>query len=230
MRRCLAVAALGAVLLAMPAWAQRGGGHGGGFGGHGGFSSHGAMGGMRGPGPGFHSGFAGFGRGGGRPGFGFRGGPHFRVRFGPYRRGFYPWWGWGYGYPWWYGDLGWYDDNGLYAQPYYPSSSYAPEYYPQDEALQAQQAEINRLSNEVDRLREQREAQQRASQPQPKAESTELVFRDKRTEEIQNYAIAGQTLWVLTEQHARKIPLSDLDIPATQKANEDRGVSFQLPR
>jgi hypothetical protein len=56
------------------------------------------------------------------------------------------------------------------------------------------------------------------------------VFRDQRTEEVENYAIAGQTLWIFTEQRARKIPLADLDIPATQRANEARGVGFAIPR
>jgi len=79
-------------------------------------------------------------------------------------------------------------------------------------------------------LREEREAQQAHQRPEAKPEPTELVFRDKRTEEIENYAIMGQTLWVLTEQRARKIPLADLDIAATQKANENRGIEFQIPR
>jgi len=46
---------------------------------------------------------------------------------------------------------------------------------------------------------------------------------------VKNYAIVGQTLWVLSGQRARKIPLTELDIPATKKVNDDRGVDFQLP-
>jgi hypothetical protein len=46
---------------------------------------------------------------------------------------------------------------------------------------------------------------------------------------VQNYAIVGETLWIVTEERARKVPISDLDIPATRKANEDRGVDFRLP-
>jgi hypothetical protein len=56
-----------------------------------------------------------------------------------------------------------------------------------------------------------------------------LVFRDQHTEEVGNYAIVGQTLWILSEQKAGKVPLDTLDIPATTKANEDRGVDFRLP-
>jgi len=40
---------------------------------------------------------------------------------------------------------------------------------------------------------------------------------------VENYAIAGQTLWVFTEQRARKIPLADLDIPATQGRTKPAG-------
>ncbi len=58
---------------------------------------------------------------------------------------------------------------------------------------------------------------------------TTLVFRDQHKQEIQNYAIVGRTLWSFAPQRTEKIPLSDLDIPATTKVNDDRGVSFRLP-
>jgi hypothetical protein len=56
-----------------------------------------------------------------------------------------------------------------------------------------------------------------------------LVFRDKHTQEVQNYAIVGKTIWVFDETRAAKFPLADLDIPATTKANEDRGIDFKTP-
>jgi hypothetical protein len=59
--------------------------------------------------------------------------------------------------------------------------------------------------------------------------ATLLVFRDQHTQEVHNYAIIGQTLWSFAPQRTQKIPLSDLDIPATTKANDDRGVTFRLP-
>jgi hypothetical protein len=31
------------------------------------------------------------------------------------------------------------------------------------------------------------------------------------------------------EQRARKVPVSDLDVEATRKANADRGVEFRFP-
>lgn len=62
--------------------------------------------------------------------------------------------------------------------------------------------------------------------PQP---PTLVVFKDGHTLELGNYAIIGTNLFDLTPGHARKIALADLDLEATRKQNEDRGVSFQLP-
>jgi hypothetical protein len=45
---------------------------------------------------------------------------------------------------------------------------------------------------------------------------------------VQNYMIAGQTLWVVDEQEATKIPLSDLDLDATRRENQANGVRFLL--
>ena len=62
--------------------------------------------------------------------------------------------------------------------------------------------------------------------PQP---STLLVFKDGHTVELGNYAIIGATLFDLTPGHTRKVALADIDLPATQRQNDDRGVSFALP-
>ncbi len=62
--------------------------------------------------------------------------------------------------------------------------------------------------------------------PQP---PTTLVFKDGHQLEIENYAIVSQTLYDLTPGHPRKIALADLDLSATEKQNDDRGVVFQLP-
>jgi hypothetical protein len=59
-------------------------------------------------------------------------------------------------------------------------------------------------------------------------EAAVLVFRDGHQQEVENYAIAGNKLIVLGEKTER-IQLSDLDLNATAKANEDRGVDFKMP-
>jgi hypothetical protein len=58
---------------------------------------------------------------------------------------------------------------------------------------------------------------------------TTLVFKDGRQLEVLNYAIVSHTLYDLTPGHARKIALSDLDLAATEKENDNRGVTFELP-
>ena len=58
---------------------------------------------------------------------------------------------------------------------------------------------------------------------------TVLVFHDQHKQEVENYAIVGETLWNFASQQTVKIPLSDLDIPATIKANQDRGITFSVP-
>jgi len=60
-------------------------------------------------------------------------------------------------------------------------------------------------------------------------QATVLVFRDQRKQEIQNYAIVGQALWILSPQRTEKIPLAEIDLAASAKANEDRGVEFRVP-
>jgi len=59
--------------------------------------------------------------------------------------------------------------------------------------------------------------------------STLLVFRDGHQTELQNYAIVGDTLFDLTDNRSHKIQLADHDLPATRKANDARGVEFQVP-
>lgn len=68
-----------------------------------------------------------------------------------------------------------------------------------------------------------------AASASDQSSATVLVFKDGRKAEVKNYAILGDVLYDLTPGHPRKIPLSDLDLEATQKVNEDLGTSFQLP-
>jgi hypothetical protein len=260
MRHQWAILAVCAAALVVSSTAQMhgGGSHGGGSMGHGGFSPSGSRAGFSSSGSGFRSG--GRIGSGQRFGSGFRSGIHQgsfrhgssfggfrRPGFGPRRFGnrvffstFSPGFFGYYGYPGYYG-------SGFYSSAdYYPSyDDYGSSYYAaQNEIAQQQQdmqqqQDIDRLEDEVARLREQRESQQRETRgaPPPQADSrsvvstaTLLIFRDKHTQEVQNYAIVGGTLWVFSEQRATKLPLSWLDIEATTKANEDRGVDFQVPQ
>ena len=71
-------------------------------------------------------------------------------------------------------------------------------------------------------------------EPVPPAEAADqphtiLVFKDGHQREIANYAIVGSTLFDLSDGLTRKVALAELDLPATVKQNDDRGVEFQLP-
>lgn len=58
---------------------------------------------------------------------------------------------------------------------------------------------------------------------------TTLVFKDGQQLDVANYAIVGNTLYDLTPGHRRKIALAELDLNATAKENDGRGIDFQLP-
>ncbi len=247
MRRWVFMAALSAVLLATPVWGQRGGRGGMSMGGgaRGGFVSRGGGAVYAGaPRAGAYWGAGSRGWGGRPPygGYGWRRSPYGYYPYRYWGAGYPGYYGYGfYSYPWWgwYGDADWDDDTSSYPTQSYPSYVYASpddsDAYAQNS--QIQQDEIDRLNQEVARLRDERQPQPPPSSyaaPSPaKAQvhaETLLVFRDRHTEEIENYAIVGKTLWVFTEQRSRKIPIAELDVPATTKANDDRGIDFRLPK
>jgi hypothetical protein len=234
MRRWLLLAALSFLLIALPVWAQRRGGgsnvgghfasRGGGahFASHGGFAAHSSS--------AFHGGS--FGHVSGiqlRTGDRFHNHRDHRGFYG--RRGYYPYYPYGYYpyagyYPYDYYDR--YDDPLAYDrqddQDVYAS---APSPAP-DQENSGLHRDVQTLSGKIDRLQADVEAR---NQPKPDAEpETALVFRDQHVEEVRNYAISGGTLWVLNDhQSGKKIPLTQLDLDATVKMNDDRGVDFQVP-
>ena len=73
------------------------------------------------------------------------------------------------------------------------------------------------------------EADVQAEEPVSAQPSTVLVFKDGHQSDVLNYAIVGDTLFDFADGRTRKILLADLDLKATQKANDDRGVDFRIP-
>lgn len=249
MHRRFLIAAFALLVASVQLSAQRGGGHvsGGGHGfggGHGGFASHGGFAGHASGGHAFSGMRAGstfragsFGRGStfhsrlSSRGFdrGFRhSGVGLRVRTRDFRNNCYGYGcAWGYGYPYLWGGIDpywWWDSDSSYDQDQQDQIGLANE--------------MNAQSLDQQRMREQgdQDAYARSAPPQPRdavrteaAPATVLVFRDQHKKEVQNYAIVGQTLWSFAPQHTQKIPLTDLDLPATVKANDERGVDFRVP-
>lgn len=63
---------------------------------------------------------------------------------------------------------------------------------------------------------------------------TILVFRDGHREEVDRYVIQGNTIYASSDywrtgSWTTRIPMSQLDVPATISANQARGVKFALP-
>jgi hypothetical protein len=241
MRSLLTTAAFVFALALLPVLAQHGGGHGSAGGHGGGFAAHGSFGGHFSGGHalgGMHSGSVSaahsFSRGpaSSRPRFSsrnsFRNFQRFRgpiiSNFGFRGRGFgrRGWPGWGAYYdPWWW-------DSG---------SSYDADYQRQLEIAQQMDAQSmdEQQARQGQGQREDQDLYARSTPAPREAERTEaapatlLVFRDQRKKEVQNYAIVGQTLWNFAPQRTEKIQLADLDLAATTKANDERGVDFQVP-
>jgi hypothetical protein len=256
MRPLIAMAGFVLLVGLTPVVAQHGGGHvsaggHGGFAGHGGFSGHSnAPAGGHGFG-GMHSG-SGFAGHSSTPASGtrplarpFSHAPHsssplsssrnfnhFHGRH-EHRHGFrsncYGYGcGWGYGYPYAYPYLG----GGIDPYWWWDSGS-SNDNYPEQQG-QMESADDTSAGNYEAQPGDQ-DAYARSS-PAPRQEertetapATVLVFRDQHRQEVQNYAIVGQTLWSFAPQHTQKIPLADLDVPATTKANDERGVDFHVP-
>ncbi|MGA8183667.1 MAG: hypothetical protein WB819_08485, partial [Terriglobia bacterium] len=51
--------------------------------------------------------------------------------------------------------------------------------------------------------------------------ATDFVFHDGHEMEVRDYAILGDTLWVFSEQTARRFPLADFNIAASRQVNEE---------
>ena len=58
---------------------------------------------------------------------------------------------------------------------------------------------------------------------------TVLIFRDGTRKEVKNYAIMGKDLIELGSGSLHRFPIADIDLAATQKENDVRGLDFKLP-
>jgi hypothetical protein len=139
----------------------------------------------------------------------------------PHGQGYYPW-------------------GGYYAVPYYDDeSAYADA--PTDDEYNGGPTIFDRRGPGTPAPRppdvagsnyaSDRQSDAPAPEPTPASDppQTVLIFKDGHQLEVANYAIVGDSLFDLTEGRRHKIALSDLNLTATSKQNEDRGIDFQLP-
>jgi hypothetical protein len=175
-------------------------------------------------------------------GYGYGSHHHQPYSNGSYRGDRYSRGGWGYALPYYYipfGDYGYgYDYVGgpdIYSGP--PAMYSGPAIGPNDPTLHiiVEQAPAQSYRPPTDDAQAEVASPPPKIQEQPSAardvkprEPTVLVFRDGHQQEVGNYAIMGQTVYVLDDR-TQKIPLANLDVPATVKANDDRGMEFKVP-
>jgi len=249
-RRLIAVA-LVVVAVALPACAQRGGGRGGGGGGRGGGGSFsGSRGGLSGySAPAFRASVASAGRANFATAPQYRATPNARVapnlrvaappvaargygpRPGRYRLPYLPTYALGVPYGLGYYGPGYFGSGYLgYDDGYYDNSAYAgpvaPAYYPPDDsgAPPTEQPE----AAPGDAFRSAYRSAQPQAQPGPE-DAVTLIFKDGRpAEQIHNYMLTRTMLYV-QDAPRQQIPVDQLDLAATVKANNDAGVTFQLP-
>jgi len=117
-----------------------------------------------------------------------------------------------------------------------------------DTAASTLQREINSLKTTIDDYRDELRSTKRESKPQyqepehqepaaapapqePVADQpkTVLVFKDGHQSTVMNYAIVGSTLYDLSDGRTKKVAIAELDLSATVKQNDERGVEFRLP-
>jgi len=74
----------------------------------------------------------------------------------------------------------------------------------------------------------------KASQPPQTLPPAILVFRDGRQQEVSSYTIMYGTIFTRSDYWAtgawnQKIQIADLNVPATLRQNQQRGLNFNLP-
>ena len=112
---------------------------------------------------------------------------------------------------------------------------------PEQPAADSIQRELNSLKATIDDYRDELrsthskphdrepEALPQSQQPVADQPKTVLIFKDGHQVTVMNYAIVGTTLYDLSDGRQKKVALAELDLPATVKQNDERGVEFLLP-
>jgi len=166
-----------------------------------------------------------------RPLFGVNRGRPFNGHHHP-RNGVVPW-GWGVGYyavPYGYYDQG---DEAAAEQPEEEYSGGPTVFDRRGSGRVLRPAENDHASRGAEDDYSERAPVESASaapvEPAAEQPQTVLVFKDGHQQDVANYAIVGDTLYDLSGGRSRKIPLSTLDLDATTKQNDDRGIDFQVP-
>jgi len=145
----------------------------------------------------------------------------------------------GYGYPYFYpDDYGPYEDS--YERPEPPPQpapvvQEKPEPLPDPVLLELHGSQWVRVTNFGEASEQALSPSAKGgSQPTKEIPPALLVYRDGHSEEVSSYSIIGEAIYTKSDywssgSSTRTIQIADLDIPATLKQNQQRGVKFNLP-
>ena len=127
-----------------------------------------------------------------------------------------------------------------YYDPFFTSSYSQPEPQPavvEETSHDRELAlEVQELSDQIQAMRdeERRRDSAKNAPPQPATHddgpNATLVFRDGLQLSVHNYAVVGDTVWVLDNHTTQKIPIAKLDVGATQQINDKNGAELRLPK
>jgi len=138
--------------------------------------------------------------------------------------------------------------GGCSAQPYYPLPYYTqfPYAYDQfstsyyDDTVNTLTRQIRNLSEEVQQLQAEialaqtqppqaRAAETAPSPSEPPETPVTMILKNGTRIQSQGYAIAGQTMWILTPGGPVRVALKDVDVVETRRANIKQVTRFQAP-
>jgi len=141
---------------------------------------------------------------------------------------YWPWWGWGYPFL-----NGYWDSNDDYDTQ--PASNYAASQYPEYAPSQYEKPSPDQSQPEEPSYTPWPYSQPAPSESQAapaaiaEVPSTTLVFKDGRpNEQVHNYLLTSKTLSIL-DRNRRDIPVDQIDVAATARANQAAGVDFAIP-
>ena len=138
-----------------------------------------------------------------------------------------------------------------YPQTYYPQPSVFQSGYPpyafaenplvvyrNRQTVDALERRVQQLTDEVALLQDQVAATDAQLQAQAQAQQTKVshpaepapavvfVLKNGQRLESRGYAIAGDTLWIITSSGTERMSLSNLNLAATHSENLKRGIEF----
>lgn len=143
----------------------------------------------------------------------------------------------GYGAPYFYAeDFGPYEAEYIRPEPApqpAPVIQEKPEPLPEPVLLELHGSQWVKVTNFGEASQQALKPSARVQPPKEMSPAV-LIYLDGHSEELSSYSIIGRSIYTKSDYYSsgswtRTIQIADLDIPATLKQNQQRGVKFDLP-